>query len=332
MNVMQLADKLRTEADAYRYLEDLRWGDSGPICPHCENVGASFIEPRNGISRKVAGGSVSQRRVWRCLACRKQFSVITGTVMHGTKLSLRIWIMVFAEMCAAKNGIAAREIQRRYGVHPRTAWHLMHRLREAMKADSLLQSMRGVVVADETYFGGHRRNKMHPKPVTKPVPIKPGEMRNPHFGKTIVLSLIDKETGEARSRIIPNVTGATLQKAIAEQVDMANSVLYTDDNKAYGTFAQEFIAHETVNHAQDEYVRYEDGACITSNAAENFISQLKRSIDGTHHHVSAEHLPRYLAEFDFRYSTRKMSDTARMAKLMGQVHGKRLTYKRVTAA
>src|SRR5207244_6258161 len=134
-------------------------GDGEPVCLHCDNLGASFIEPANGISRKGSGGCQSQRRVWRCLSCRKQFSVTTGTVMHGTKLSLRVWIMVFAEMCAAKNGIAAREIQRRYGVHPRTAWHLMHRIREAMKNNGLVQSMRGVIVADETYIGGSVKNK-----------------------------------------------------------------------------------------------------------------------------------------------------------------------------
>ena len=127
------------------------------------------------------------------------------------------------------------------------------------------------------------------------------------------------------------MTGATLRKVIAEHVDMGNSTLYTDESKNYVVLGREFAAHKTVNHSEDEYVRYEADDVVTSNQAENFFSQLKRSIDGTHHHVSREHLDRYLAEFDFRYSSRKMSDTARMDKLMGQVGGKRLTYKRVTA-
>lgn len=70
---------------------------------------------------------------------------------------------------------------------------------------------------------------------------------------------------------------------------------------------------------------------VTSNQAENFFSQLKRSIDGTHHRVSVEHLPRYLAEFDYRFSTRELSDTARMRALMGRTGGRRLTYKRVAS-
>lgn len=155
--------------------------------------------------------------------------------------------------------------------------------------------------------------------------------RRPRRGQGVGPSLIDTATLEVRSRVIPDITGATLRKAIAEQVDMSNSVLYTDESSSYKILGREFAAHETVNHAQDEYVRYEGDRVITSNDAENFFSQLKRSIDGTHHHVSATHLPRYLAEFDFRHSTRMVSDYARMRRLIGQVHGKRLTYKRVTA-
>jgi hypothetical protein len=106
----------------------------------------------------------------------------------------------------------------------------------------------------------------------------------------------------------------------------------TDSNSAYVGIGLEFISHDTVNHHADEYVRYENGRVITSNAAENFFGQLKRSLDGTHHHVSREHLGRYVAEYDFRFSSRKITDEARMAKLMGQTGGKRLTYKRVKAA
>ena len=191
---------------------------------------------------------------------------------------MQTWLFVVFEMMANKNGIAAREIERKYDVTAKTAWFMTQRIREAMKRDPLAPMMRGVVVADETYIGGAKRNKMHPKPPSGGgTPIKPGEMRNPHFGKTIVLSLIDKTTGEVRSKVIPDVTGATLHKAIAEQVDMPNTTLMTDENKAYGTFANEFAAHKTVNHSEDEYVRYEGDRVITSNDAENFFSQLKRS-------------------------------------------------------
>ena len=103
----------------------------------------------------------------------------------------------------------------------------------------------------------------------------------------------------------------------------------TDDYKGYVQVGRKFRkGHATVTHGLGEYVRGD----VTTNAVENFFGQLKRSIDGTFHHVSHEHLHRYLAEFDFRYSTRKMSDTDRMHRLMGQTRGRRLAYRPLTGA
>lgn len=323
MTVLQIADRLRTEADAYRYMEELRWGDGEPVCPHCDGTGASFIEPKNGTSRKTRTGAMSERRVWRCFTCRKQFSVITGTVFHGTKVSLRTWVLVVFEMCSSKNGVAAREIERKYGVCARTAWFMMQRIREAMKADGLIETMRGTITADETFVGGDMGNR-HKSVRERPIPIVPRQ--SGRWDKTIVLSLINQTTGEVRSRVIPDVTAATLRKAISEQVDMSGSRLMTDGGMGYRQFASDFLSHEWVDHDGGEYVRGD----VSTNHAEGFFSQLKRSVDGTHHKVSREHLPRYLAEFDFRYTSRKLDDTARMLRLMGQTGGRRLTYKRVS--
>ena len=332
MTVLQIADRIRSEADAYLFLEELRWGDGDPVCFHCDSLGASYVEPANGVSRKTRTGAMSERRVWRCFSCRKQFSVLTGTIFHGTKASLRTWVLVIFEMCASKNGVAAREIERKYGVCARTAWHMMHRIREAMKSDALVASMRGTIVADETWIGGDPGNRHESRRRRdgdrKPVPIRPGiDMGNIRTDKTSVLSLIDKATGEVRSRIVPDVTGATLRKVMAEQVDFSGSHLHTDGWPAYRAIGKGFLSHEFVDHSEGEYVRGE----VSTNAVEGYFSQLKRSLDGTHHRVSVEHLPRYLAEFDYRYSTRKLSDRQRMLRLMGQVEGRRLTYKRVTA-
>lgn len=94
LTVIQIADRLRNESDAWLFMEELRWGTNGPTCSHCGNVGASFVQPTNGVSRKIRTGAETMRRVWRCLSCRKQFSVLTGTVFHGTKVALRTWVMV----------------------------------------------------------------------------------------------------------------------------------------------------------------------------------------------------------------------------------------------
>lgn len=143
-----------------------------------------------------------------------------------------------------------------------------------------------------------------------------------------MVSLIDKATGEVRSRVVANVTGDTLGPVLREEVDVANSHLHTDGGHGYRVVGREFKSHEYVEHSAPvyEFVRGD----VHTNKAENYFSQLKRSIDGTHHHVSREHLHRYLSEFDYRYSTRKLDDTARMLRLMGQTGGRRLTYRPLT--
>src|SRR5438552_448429 len=122
MTVIDIADRVQTEADAYRFMEQLRWGEGAPACLHCNSADTVLIVPKNGHSRATRTGSQSQRRVWRCRSCRKQFSVLTGTVFHGTKISLRKWVLVVFEICTSKNGVSAREIERKYGLCPRTAW------------------------------------------------------------------------------------------------------------------------------------------------------------------------------------------------------------------
>jgi hypothetical protein len=192
--------------------------------------------------------------------------------------------------------------------------------------------LRGHITADETFIGGKPSNRHKGSTAGthgKPQPIKPGE-RASVAGKSAVLTLIDQATGEARSQVVPNVTGATLRKVMAEQIDMGGTTLHTDGALAYQTFGHEFASHLTTNHEADEYVRVVDGVTTTTNHAEGYFSQLKRSLDGTHHNVSAEHLDRYLAEFDYRYSTRKMNDSMRMRLVMGQTGGRRLSYRPLT--
>jgi transposase-like protein len=314
MNVLQLADRLRTEADAYLLLEELRW-HGRPMCPHCGSVGEHyFLTPANGKSRRTRTGAASERRVWKCRDCRKQFSVLTGTIFHGTKIPIRTWLMVIFDASAAKNGISAREIERRYGVTPRTAWHLMHRIREAMKREPVAALLAGRVVADETFYGGTPKNRH-------------GHKRGEHLqgvtDKTPIVALVSRETGEVRSAVVPSVNADNLRVVIDEHVDTKRTHLHTDSGLQYRPLTKHFAAHSTVDHKANEYVRGD----VTTNHAETYFSQLKRSLDGTHHHVSREHLHRYLAEFDFRYTTCKLTDTERMGVLIERVGGRRLTYR-----
>lgn len=313
ITIASLSRNITTEAEAYSYFESLRWSET-PICAHCGGSDVYLITPTNGSSRKTRTGSLSERRVWNCRPCRKQFSVLTGTVMHGTKISVRIWLMVVFEMCASKNGISAREVERKYGVAGRSAWFMCHRIREAMSSnDGSLFS--GDIVVDETYLGGDPRFRHARDPRLA--------ARGRGTEKTAVVSLINAATGEVRSRVVPTVSGFTLRTYITGNVDLPMSTLHTDSLPGYKGIGTRMAGHHVVNHAAGEYVTEKSHG---TNKAENYFSQLKRSLDGTFHHVSREHLGRYLAEFDFRFSSRDMTDAERMNLLVKQAAG-RLTYK-----
>ena len=154
MTMIRLAELVPDEASAYRFLEQARWKGT-PVCHHCHSA---------AVTQFVRTKATTARRVWQCNDCRKQFTVLTGTVMQSTKISIRTWIFVMFEFAANKNGIAAREVERRYGLTPRSAWHLLHRIREAMGNDGLAAMMggdNGVVLADETFIGGKWKTRHH---------------------------------------------------------------------------------------------------------------------------------------------------------------------------
>lgn len=319
--MLKITERIPTEAAAYEFLEELRWHGS-PVCPHCGSINKHyFLKPRDGV-RKTNRGSETQRRLWKCKDCRKPFSVLTGTVMHGTHIPVRTWVLVFFELCSNKNGVAAREIERRYDLSPKSAWFLLHRIREAMRREPAASLLAGTIQVDETYIGGkpgnmHGSRRVRFGDAGQRIPVKP---------KTPVVSILHKETGEVRSQVVAKVNGPNLRAVINQHVDTYASVLHTDGAKVYVGFRGYFGEHQSVDHIAGEYVRGQ----VTTNHVEGYFSQLKRSIDGTHHHVSEQHLHRYLYEFDFRYSTCKVSDAERLDRLMGQVAGRRLTYKPVT--
>jgi transposase-like protein len=326
ITVTELAKDLPDEEAAYRYLENLRWHGT-PVCPHCGSTDPHYFLTPQGEGRKTRTGNVSMRRVWKCKSCRKQFSVTTRTIFHGTRVSLRIWIFVLFEMAANRNGIAAREIERKYGVAPKTAWLMTQKIRTAMD-NRAPHMMVGTIIADESWIGGDPKNDRHWKPEPEPVKVQPGAARqNQMTAKTPVIAIINADSGEVHSTIVTDVSGATLRKAIAEHVEIAQSHLVTDEATAYKTMGTEFVSHETVNDSQGEYAR----GTVSSNKAENFFSQLRRSLDGTHHLVSKAHLGKYLGEFAFRSSTRDLSDQERMERLADQT-GVRVSYKRIKMA
>ena len=208
ITITALAKRITCEADAYAYLESLRW-PTGPVCPHCGHEKAYFLTPANKVSRQTTRGTHSQRRVWKCAESAQQFSVVAGTIFHGSHVSLQDLVVRVLEMVANKNGLAAREVARKYEVSPKTAWFMTQRIREAMK-NRAPDALVGTIVADEAFIGGdpsrmnHKTRDRWEGKHEQPVRLEPGAARpNQKTAKTPVLSLVNATTGEVRSRGLP---------------------------------------------------------------------------------------------------------------------------------
>jgi transposase-like protein len=294
------------------YLESIRWPD-GPVCPHC---GESERAPYPLKSKT--------RKLWKCAACRKQFTVTVGTIFEGSHIGLHKWLLAFYLLCSSKKGMSAHQLHRMLGVTYKSAWFMAHRIRYAMEQPPFARQLTGTVEADETYVGGKVR-----RPNVKqfrPLDPKQPDLRKRKTGrgtdKTPVFLLVERG-GEARSFRMANVTGESLGGAIRRHVS-PDAHLRTDSFPSYKKVGREYASHETVDH-NFEYVRGD----AHTNTAENYFSILKRGIDGVYHHVSEAHLPRYLAEFDFRYNHRSgngFTDSDRTRLALSMVEGKRLKY------
>jgi transposase-like protein len=329
-SIPKLATMLTTEADAYLFLEKLRWTDGTPdACPHCESTRKFyFLAPANGTDRTTSTGAATQRRVWKCAACRKKFSVLTGTPMHGTKISIRTWVLVTFEVVSSKNSVSAWEISRKYGIHNESAWFLIHRIREAMKMDPVAGLLGGAVQVDESWIGGEPKNRHANDPREIARKARPGRDGFSASDKQPIVALVHYETRAVRAVAVPDVTGMNLLPAIEDVMDLKRTHLHTDGGAGYKSIAHQFRAHEYVDHSAGEYTR----GNISTNLVEGFFSQLKRSVDGTHHHVSTEHLDRYLTQFAFMYTYCRDTDSQRLRFVVGNMTGRRLPYKPLIGA
>ena len=304
------APRFTDENAAREHLESLMWPD-GPFCPHCGSVNAKRLPPQ---ARKVTaahpGGSV-RHGVIQCNDCGDQYTVTVGTVFERSKVPLNKWLLANHLLCASKKGISGHQIARMLGVTYKTAWFMMHRIREAMTPANpapLGGGEQSVVEADETYVGGKARNRATRKPAPKKA----------------VVALVERD-GEVRSFHVANVNAKTLRPLIFTNV-VRSAHLMTDESPVYTGLGRSFAGHSSVNHSASEYVT--TGGFKHSNTVENFFSIFKRGAIGTYHHLSEAHLGRYTAEFDFRYNTRKLNDHERSDLALQGITGKRLTYRR----
>jgi transposase-like protein len=327
LNLATLPKYLSDEAEAWALLERLRWPEGRQACPHCGSVATHYFISAKSGERRTKKGTVSYRRLWKCREkeCRKQFSVLVGTIFESSKVPVSKWLLALYLVSAGKNGVSALELQRHLGLGSyQTAWFMAHRLREAMKREPVRSLLAGTVVADETFIGGKPKNKHQQGQPRK----GPWDKRKPGGGYghlQPVLALVDRASGEVRTRVVTDVKGPTLRAAMADDIDFAQTHLMTDAGQQYRNLGHEFLSHEYVNHTANEYVRGE----VTTNQAESFFAQFKRSHDGTFHNVSRKHLDRYAQEFAFRWNTSKQSDHQRAMQIIDNAAGRRLTYRPV---
>jgi transposase-like protein len=298
------------DEDAARaWFEAARW-PNGPVCPHCGSL-------KHYANKSKAG-------VYRCgeKECRKDFTVMTKSVMERSHAKLTQWAAAFCLYAASRKGFTAMQLQRHLGCEYNTAWFLHHRVMEAMRRGGLdVTPMMGgpgqVVEVDEAYHG-----KVAEARVSKQRQGRPYKYRTSIGQKRAIISLVDRDAGNVRSFHVPTADAATVAQIVRENVH-AESRLYTDESKLYTRVGQEFAAHETVNHAAKEYARGD----VTTNTVEGYFSIFKRGMRGNYQHCAEKNLHRYLAEFDFRYNTRAMTDSERAALAVRSGAGKRLMYR-----
>jgi hypothetical protein len=265
---------------------------------------------------------------YRCKAkeCRRDFTVMTGSVMERSHAKLTQWAMGFWLAASSKKGFSAHQLHRALGCQYNTAWFMHHRIMEAMRQGGLdLPSMGGagqVVEADETYFGEMESAKMRTAPTRGGKFTKKG--KGGPSNKRAIVTLVERG-GKVRSFHVPRADKATVAKIVTDNIHH-ESRLHTDESRLYTGADQHFASHETVKHSAKEYARGD----VNTNSAEGYFSIFKRGMRGVYQHCSEKHLHRYLAEYDFRYNHREalgFDDETRTIAAVKSGEGKRLTYR-----
>ena len=301
ISVPQLYKRFPNDTACRAWFEQVRWGGE-PICPHCGGV--EGIKP---------SGSTKPNHYWH-KDCRKDFTVTTGTCLHSTKKPLQDWIYTFYAVLTGRKGVSAMQLSKELGVQYRTAWHMLHRVREACRSGGF--KLANVVEVDETYVGGKERNKHESKK------RKAGRGA---VGKTPIIGARERG-GKVAAQPVSATDARTFINFVEAHTEQGATV-YTDDAKAYAnlpTILNQY-QHESVKHSAGEYVR----GAVHTNGIESVWSVFKRSITGTWHHVSNKHLGRYVNEAAFRLNegSCEMDTINRMEALAKGIGGRKLRYK-----
>lgn len=301
----QITQRFATDEAARAYLESLLWPD-GVTCPHCKNDDQTKIWSIQANKEKKIREGLRQ-----CAECDRQFTCTVGTIFEDSHIPLRKWLIAFYLNSSSKKGISSLQLQRILDLGSyRTALFMQHRIRHTLKDPAVQEKLSGTVEVDETYVGGKaKRDKYGNLPDNK-IPV---------------VALLERG-GRVRSQVMRHVTGKNLKQAVKDNVAICSDV-NTDDHYGYRGLEPKFN-HHVVKHSAKEYVRREKNRLVTTNGVEGYFSLLKRGVVGTFHHVSEQHLPLYLAEFDHRHNTRFLTDGARTVIGIKKADGKRLMYRK----
>jgi len=300
ISTFQLFERFPDQESARVYFERRLWPD-GVRCPVCK--GGERITARKG-------------GFYRCNACREDFTVRTGTVMERSHIPLHKWLYAMYLLVTARKGISSMQLAKEIGVTQKSAWFLLHRLREACGGRNL-RKLKGIIEIDECFIGGLEGNKHANK--------KLHAGRGP-VGKTAVLGMRERG-GRTQARPSQQMTFDEIHGSIHEDVELG-AQLYTDDHAIFDGLDGLFYRHDTINHSIGEYVR---GPAHT-NSIESVWAVLQRGIHGVYHQISVKHLGRYVDEFTFRLNEGNVAvhTLDRLDSFVDGMANKRLTYEGLT--
>lgn len=294
------------ETLAVEFFEQHRW-PNGAACPRCGSVNVYQMKAKDGVTR-------NQDYRWRCKDCprgKQMFTVRTGTAFEETRLPMRVWAHALWRSAASKKGVAALQLAREAEITHKSALFVLRRIRFGMSTPPNAPKLTGTVEADETYIGGRLIRGS-----------QKGRAKVNASHKTPVLGMVQRD-GELRLRMFERLTAKTLGKMLIANAD-GSARLITDEFPSYLGPGTAFKGgHYTVKHSANEYVRGD----VHTNTIEGVFSLIKRGVMGTWHSVTRKHLPNYLSEFEFRWNTRKLSDSERITRAVRALEGKRLEYR-----
>ena len=291
-SIFELTQYFDSEERCRRAIRDSRWDRNNVVCPYCG--GHHCVERKDGR--------------YRCPHCKRNFSVLVGTIFENTKISLRKWFIAMYLISCHKKGISSVQLATDIHITQKTAWFILHKVRTLYKQYDT-RALSGEVEMDEMYLGGRETNK-HESKRTEKTQGRSTKTKTPIFG------MVERE-GVVRALKVPNTQAATLMPIIKQFV-AEGSVVFTDELNAYNGLADAGYIHGVIHHSIKEY----SNGGITTNSIEGFWAHFKRVVFGTYHFVSKAYLQRYIDEAVYRYNTRKADESMRFLHMFNMAIGK----------